>query len=442
MRAPYEISLALRYMMSRRKDAFVSLITTISTGGIALGVAALIIVLSVMNGFESDLKAKILGTNAHVIVLRSGGGMAAYEALSRDIFEKQGEDLVGISPFIYNQGMLTSRANVIGGVIRGLDVSTVTTVTEVKNYIIRGELQDLLPAKTVETIETDHLASESVDEPVEGFDTEMDIPPNPGIGLGKELALNLGVDIGDTINLVSPTGELTPFGNAPRIREYEVRMIFSTGMYEYDSGLAYLALDEAQDFFSMEGVVTGLEIKLHDPDDSDLIAARIGGQLGFPYYTRDWKEMNKNLFGALELEKLAMSIILVLIVMVAGFNIVSTLFMVVIQKGRDIAILKSMGASAAGVRRIFMFEGLVIGAFGATIGLVLGVSLTLLLDKYQFIKLPKDIYYIESLPVLMVGWEILAIVVGALLISVLATMYPAWRASRLDPAEGIRYGAE
>ena len=419
---PYELALALRYMMSRRKDAFVSLITIISIAGISLGVAALIIVLSVMNGFEGDLKSKILGTNAHLVVLRSGGGVAAYDWLQNELHEKFGDRIAGVTPFIYNQGMLTSRSNVLGTVVRGVDLATVTQVTEVKNYVIEGSLDDLAP--TALTVNADGVS------------------PTMGIAVGKELAFNLGVRLGDSVNLVSPTGEITPFGSAPRIRTYVVRMIFSTGMYEYDSALAYLNLAEAQSFFGMEGMVTGLEIKLRNPDRSEVTAGLVAAHLGFPYYTRDWKDLNKNLFGALQLEKIAMSIILILIVLVAAFNIVSTLFMVVLEKGKDIAILMSMGASQGSVRRIFVYEGLIIGVIGAILGTVIGVTLTVLLDKYQFIELPKDIYYIDRLPVRMVNYEIVLIAAGAVVISTLATLYPAWRAGRIDPVEGIRYGAE
>lgn len=418
---PYELALALRYMMSRRKDAFVSLITLISIAGISLGVAALIIVLSVMNGFEGDLKSKILGTNAHLVVLRSGGGVAAYDWLQNELHEKFDDQIAGVTPFIYNQGMLTSRSNVLGTVVRGVDLASVTQVTEVKNYVIEGALEDLAPQVATDGSE---------------------IPPTMGIAVGKELAFNLGVKLGDSVNLVSPTGEITPFGSAPRIRTYVVRMIFSTGMYEYDSALAYINLNEAQSFFGMEGVVTGLEIKLRNPDRSEVVAGLVSAHLGFPYYTRDWKDLNKNLFGALQLEKIAMSIILILIVLVAAFNIVSTLFMVVLEKGRDIAILMSMGASQRSVRRIFVCEGLIIGVIGAVLGTIIGVTLTVLLDKYQFIQLPKDIYYIDRLPVRMVNYEIVLIAVGAVVISTLATLYPAWRAGRIDPVEGIRYGAE
>lgn len=412
----------LRYLTSRRRQGFVSFITLISVLGVTTGVMAMVVVLSVMSGLQHDLRDKILGTNAHVVVLRSGGAIENPVELQRILREAGGPAIVGTTPFIYNQAMLTTPSSVMGVVIRGVEVESATSVTNLRAYMQEGSLDDLTrPVGSAEDPESGEL---------------------PGIILGKELAFNLGVFRGDDVNVVVPTGNVGPMGVTPRMKRFRVAGIFSSGMYEYDSGLVYVSLADAQRFFGMADQVTGIEVKTTDPMKADILARQLATAAGFPYYARDWKDLNRNLFGALQLEKIGMTLILVLIIMVAAFNIVSTLFMVVLQKGREIAILKSMGATNGSIRRIFMLEGLIVGGFGAVTGGGLGLVLCGLLDRYQFVQLPKDIYYIDRLPVLVDPLQVAAILTGAVLISLVATLYPAWRASRLDPVEGIRYGAE
>ncbi len=424
MSAPQRFAwfVGLRYLTSRRRQGFVSFITMISVLGVTTGVMAMVVVLSVMSGLQHDLRDKILGTNAHVVVLRSGGAIEDPDELQRVLHEAGGPAIVGTTPFIYNQAMLTTPSSVMGVVIRGVEVSSATSVTSLWSYMQEGSLEDLATPIA------------DPDDPEAG-----DLP---GIILGKELAFNLGVFRGDDVNVVVPTGNLGPMGVTPRMKRFRVAGIFSSGMYEYDSGLVYVSLADAQRFFGMNGQVTGIEVKTIDPMRADDLARKLAAAVGFPYYARDWKDLNRNLFGALQLEKVGMTLILVLIIMVAAFNIVSTLFMVVLQKGREIAILKSMGATHQAIRQIFMLEGLIIGAFGAIAGGGLGLILCELLDRYQFVQLPKDIYYIDRLPVLVDPVQVAGIMIGAVGIALVATLYPAWRASKLDPVEGIRFGAE
>ena len=424
MSAPQRFAwfVGLRYLTSRRRQGFVSFITMISVLGVTTGVMAMVVVLSVMSGLQNDLRDKILGTNAHVVVLRSGGAIENPDELQRVLHEAGGPAIVGTTPFIYNQAMLTTPSSVMGVVIRGVEVSSATSVTSLWSYMQEGALEDLAAPIA------------DPDDPEAG---EL-----PGIILGKELAFNLGVFRGDDVNVVVPTGNLGPMGVTPRMKRFRVAGIFSSGMYEYDSGLVYVSLADAQRFFGMNGQATGIEVKTIDPMRADDLARKLAAAVGFPYYARDWKDLNRNLFGALQLEKVGMTLILVLIIMVAAFNIVSTLFMVVLQKGREIAILKSMGATHQAIRQIFMLEGLIIGAFGAIAGGALGLILCELLDRYQFVQLPKDIYYIDRLPVLVDPVQVAGILIGAVAIALAATLYPAWRASKLDPVEGIRFGAE
>lgn len=418
----FEWFVGLRYLTSRRKQGFISLITVISILGVMTGVMAMVVVLSVMSGLQNDLRDKILGTNAHIVVLRSGGALDNYGELTSRIEAAIPDVLLGATPFIYNQAMLTTPASVMGVVIRGIEVTSATQVTKLEHYMQEGTLAAL-----------DHPAPDPHD-PAEA--------PLPGIILGKELAQNLGVYPGDAIHVVSPAGSIGPLGVTPKMKRFRVTGVFNSGMYEYDSSLVYVSLRDAQRFFGMGDRVTGIEVKVRDPMRADIAAERIQAALGFPYYTRDWKELNRNLFGALQLEKFGMSLILILIVMVATFNIVSTLFMVVMQKGREIAILKSMGASDGSVRRIFMLEGLIIGVVGAGSGTVLGLIMCAILDRYQFVQLPKDIYYIDRLPVLVDPVQVAVILITAIVLALVATLYPAHRAARFDPVEGIRYGAE
>jgi len=416
----YEWFIGLRYLKAKRKQTFISIITVISIAGVAVGVMALIVVLAVMSGFEKTLKEKILGTQAHLVLLKaSQEGMDHYEEVAKKAEEVKG--VISAAPFIFNQVMLSSESNVSGVVLKGIDPDRVGKVTELAHNLKAGRLQDL---KTT---------------------PEGDLP---GIILGVELAKHLSVSINDAIQVISPLGTMTPMGMMPKMKRFRVKGIFQSGMYEYDNTMAYVSLESAQKFFSMGAHVTGIEIKTDDIYHVKGIGKEIRQRMGFPFWTKDWMEMNRNLFAALRLEKIAMFIILVLIVLVAAFNIISTLIMVVMEKHKDIAILKSMGAPSKGILKIFIIEGLVIGVVGTVLGGILGLGAAFNLEKitgfvenlFGFKILASDVYYIDKLPSQVNPFDVGMIVMTAILISLLATLYPSWRASKLDPAEALRYG--
>jgi len=414
----YEWFIGLRYLKAKRKQTFISIITVISIAGVTLGVMALIVVLAVMNGFEKNLKEKILGTYAHIIVLKAGQeGLDHYEEAAKKVDAVKG--VVSAAPFILSQVMLSSASNVSGVVLKGIDPNLVGKVTDLASNLKAGSLQDLQKGR-------DNVA---------------------GIILGVELAKHLGVSMNDTLQVISPLGNMTPMGMMPKMRRFAVVGIFQSGMYEYDNSLAYISIPVAQKFFDMGDRVTGIEIKTGDIYRVKEIAKEIRRSLGFPFWTKDWMEMNRNLFSALRLEKIAMFIILVLIVLVAAFNIISTLIMVVMEKNKDIAILKSMGASSRGIMRIFLIEGLVIGVVGTFLGAVFGLLAAFNLEKitdfvehlFGFKILSSDVYYIDKLPSQVNPLDVTLILVTAISISLVATIYPSWRASKLDPAEALRY---
>ncbi len=413
----YEWFIGLRYLKAKRKQTFISIITIISIVGVAVGVMTLIVVLAVMSGFEKTLKEKILGTQAHLVVLKANQqGMDHYEEVLKQVQDVKG--VVSAAPFIFNQVMLSSESSVSGVVIKGIDPDRVGKVTELAHNMKAGRLQD--------------LKGES---------------DSPGVILGAELAKHLGVTLNDAIQVISPLGTMTPMGMMPKMKRFRVVGIFYSGMYEYDNTMAYVSLESAQKFFSMGARVTGIEIKTNDIYKVKEIGKEIRQKLGFPFWTKDWMEMNRNLFSALKLEKIAMFIILVLIVLVAALNIISTLIMVVMEKNKDIAILKSMGTPSKGILRIFVIEGGIIGVVGTALGTILGLSMALNLDKivgflenrFGFKIFSPDIYYIEKFPSQVNPMDVGLIVITAILISLLATLYPSWRASRLDPAEALRY---
>ena len=407
----YELFISLRYLKAKRKQIFISLITILSMAGVGLGVMALVVVLSVMSGFEEDLKTKILGTNAHLVIFQHGSPMRDYGEVSRKVEGTEG--VVATTPFIFTQAMITSETNVLGVVLRGIDPNTAGRVINIENNLKKGSMDGL-------------KREEGSSEP-------------PGILVGKELAQTLGIMLGDAVVVVSPLGALAPMGTGPPMKKFRVSGIFDSGMYEYDTTLAYISLKSAQKFLAMDDSVSGVEVKVQDIYGVKEVAREIQKALGFPFWTKDWMQMNKSLFAALKLERTVMFIILVLIVLVAAFGIVSTLIMVVMEKNKDIAILKSMGAAGKSIRRIFIFEGLIIGVVGTALGLIGGYVICMLLAKFQFISLPSDIYYISRLPVKMNGIDFLLVALAAIGISFLATLYPSWQASRLDPAVAIRY---
>ncbi len=422
----YEWFVSLRYLRARRKQVFVSIITFISMAGILLGVAALIIVLAVMNGFEKELRDKILGINAHIILMEYTGPMRDYAQVKQSISSVPG--VVASTPFIYTQAMLKNGDSVSGIVLRGLspadarDVINLGRMTEgrLENLSSQGRAEMKLPKAVADV---------------------------PGIVLGKELARHVGAFLNDTVHIVSPHGIATPMGMVPRMKKFVVVGIFESGFYEYDSTLAYVSLPDSQEFLGLGDQVTGLEIKVDNIYKARDIAGEIEKRLGYPFWARDWMKMNRNLFAALRLEKRVMFIIVSLIVLVAGFNIICTLIMVVMEKTKDIAILKSMGASSKSIMKIFMFQGVIIGGIGTLLGTILGLAISWNIGSisrgienlFGFKILPGDVYYLSELPSLVNYEDVAIIVIGSLLTSLLATIYPSRNASKLDPAEAIRY---
>ena len=417
----YELFIGLRYLRAKRKQTFISVNTFISIAGIFLGVAALIVVLAVMNGFETELRNKILGINSHIVLMKYTGSMDNYEELAETV--KTIDGVVASTPFIYGQAMVKHRERVTGIVVRGISPKDAHSVINF-GTMKEGAIEDLTP----------EIRSHS-------------LPGAPGIAIGKELAQNLGVHLFDTVEIVLPMGIPTPMGIVPRIKKFRVVAVFDSGFYEYDSSLVFMSLADAQTFLNMKGEVTGIGIKIDDVYAARAVAERIEKKLGFNYWARNWMEMNKNLFSALKLEKRVMFIILTLIVLVAAFSIITSLIMSVMEKTRDIAILKSMGATARSIMKIFMVQGLIIGAIGTTLGCITGITVALNLEKlaayleqlFGFKVLPQDVYYLNNLPSQVDYGDVLLIVAITTVICFLASVYPSWNASRLDPADALRY---
>ena len=424
MALPYEIFIGLRYLRAKRRNRTISFNTIVSIVGITLGVAALIGTVGIMTGFKEDVQAKILGTTAHILVNdRMKESMVDYEEQVKKVAGVP--EVLAATPFIFRQVLLTSPSGVQGIILRGIDPAREGTVTELAHNLVNGNLDDLSHSTKV-------VIPEKEREP-NGPDTAM----RPGIILGKELSMRLGAFPGDTLNVVSPVGPVTGASMTPKIRQFVVVGIFQSGMYEYDSSLAYIELGEAQKFFNMGATVTGIEVKVSDVFRAADVARSIEQQLGFAFWARDWMQMNRNLFSALKLEKTMMFLLLVLITIVASFNIVSTLTMIVTEKQREIAILKAMGATRKGIMRIFMLNGLIIGCSGAAIGVPLGYAFLWLIQTFW--TFDPTVYYISRIPVHVLGSDVLLVAGSAILISFAATLYPSLQAAKLDPAAALRY---
>lgn len=554
----YEHFIGLRYLMAKRRSRVVSVITLISIAGVALGVTAMIVVLSVMGGFKKDLKEKILGTKAHIVVeSKEDDEIVAPER----VLEAAGtfDEIVGASPFVEAEVMASSPTNLDGVMLQGIDPNRIGDVSDLDDALeherAKGKLSYLVdPTPLLEQLAAERerekraleeeieAAQEELDrarggeegekpsifeggegpdagvdsepevggggesegpdeeggmppvapsEPAgeegrstetmppvggdregaskeEGAEEESGMPPVvgeadgesdtqeegampsvagdgteeesselPGILIGKELAKSLKVDLGDELNIVTPNADMGPTGPIPRSRPFRVVGIFYTGMYEYDANYAYTGLEEARDFLDREGV-SGVELKAADVNRAMPLADEVREVLGAEFEVLDWKEMNRSLFYALRLEKIAMFVVLTFIILVASFSIIAMLIMIVLEKKRDISVLKSMGVPDGGIMRIFIYQGVVIGAIGAAIGLVLGLTICYLLIEFGF-PLNSEVYYIATLPVDIDPVEVALVVLCTIFISLVATIYPSWQAANLPPVEGLRY---
>lgn len=406
----FETFVAMRYLFALRKQSFISIISLFAVCGVAIGVGALIVVIGVMNGFSTDLRDKILGVNSHILITSLRGGIQDYRELAKEAGEVAG--VTGVTPFVYSEVMLSTRNGVKGVVLRGIDPATSGSVLSLSKDMVSGDVANL--------------------------EVDGDVP---GIIIGSELAKRLGLTQGSEVNLLSPSGRSGAAGFTPRVRRFIIAGVFRTGMFEYDSSLGYVTLPAARKLLGFKGdVVSGLEISVDDVYNVENISKDLRSKVGsFTVYVRHWQEMNANLFAALELEKSAMFIILAMIVLVGSFSIVTTLVMLVIQKTKDIAVLMSIGADSSSIRRIFMLQGTLIGLAGTVFGFLIGVPVSLLLKKYQFIKLPSNVYPVDYLPVRLEAFDLIAIGGAAFLLCFLATIYPARRAAALSPSEALRY---
>jgi lipoprotein-releasing system permease protein len=409
----YEFFIANRYLKSKRKTGFISLINYISIAGVMIGVAALIVVLSIMNGFESEVRSRIIGFRAHLELRKFHRvGLEDYQGVLSQIEDL--DHIVGISPYIDEKGFIIAGQKKSGVGVKAIDPQTVGLVSDIENDVGYGDFN-------VGKVEANGQK------------------PLSGIVLGRYLADRLGVGLGDKVQILSPSGISPILTRVPHFFSFQVTGFFETGIFEFDDNVAYISISEAQRLFEMKKTVTGLEIKLDDLNHADAVAAEIDKIFGYPYHTVTWFEMNKNLFAWMKIEKWGAFIILSLIIMVAAFNIVSTLIMIVLEKTKEIGILKSMGATSSGVMKIFMLEGLIGGLIGTVLGCIIGYGLCWSQMKYQYFSLPADIYIISALPILMKETDFIMIALAAVLLCFVATVYPAKRAAHLDPVEAIRY---
>jgi lipoprotein-releasing system permease protein len=406
----FELFVALRYLLARRKQAFISLISFISTLGVAVGVMALVIALALMTGLQKELRDRIVGSAAHVYVWKIGeGGIRDYQAEAERLVALPG--VVGAAPATLGKALISTDRGEEFISLKGIDPALEKQVTEVARAITAGSLDGLTTLGT----------------------RDLD-----GIAIGQDLSQRLGAYVGDTVTVLTPHGTLSPLGMMPRTRRLTVVAVFSLGLYEFDSTYGFVSLDVAGRLLD-KAHVDFVQLRVDDIYRAPQIAERIPEQLGAEYLTQDWAAMNRSLFSALWLEKMAISITIGLIVMVAALNIIASLVLLVMEKSRDIAILKTMGASARSVMTIFMLQGLVIGLVGTAVGAVGGYGVSHLLDHYQVIRVPMDVYQVAYVPFQIEPRDFVLVIAAAIVICFLATIYPSRQASRLDPAQALRY---
>ncbi|MBI4527626.1 MAG: lipoprotein-releasing ABC transporter permease subunit [Deltaproteobacteria bacterium] len=413
----YELFIGLRYLQSRRRETFISLITVISVLGVMIGVMTLNVVMAVMTGFEEVLRDRLLGFNAHIALVKPGDHIEEYRALLSRVMRDKG--VLAAAPSVYGQVMVTFGRRLSGVVVRGIDPDLANRVVEIQRYLKEGTLAGLKSQQAIE---------------VEGRPVSL-----PGVILGMRLAAQLGATIGDPVQIISPVGTPSAVGVLPRIKRFIVVGLFESGMHEYDNTLIYMNISDAQLFFELGDAVSNIEIRVRDVYQARDVAKRIQQEVGLPYWAEDWSRLWPNLFSALKLEKTVYFLVLLLMVLVGAFNIISTLIMVVMEKRKDIAVLQSMGATRRSIRAIFMIKGCIIGALGTSLGMLLGYGICLLIARYEFIELPKDVFLISTVPVRIYPGNFLLVSVASFLICLVASIYPARHAAKLDPVEIIRY---
>ena len=410
MNVPFELHIALRYLLARRKQAFISLISFVSAAGVAVGVMATIVALALMTGLQRELRDRIVGASAHAYVWKLGeGGIADYTAERAVLREVPG--VLGAAPAILGKALMSAGAGEAFVTLKGIDPAIEMEVTEIASDVHLGSLAALEP-------DDEH--------------------PVDRIVIGQVLATQLGVFVGDRVTVVTPHGTLSPMGMMPRPRRLEVGGIFSLGLHEFDAAYGFVSLDVAKRLLGKDRV-DFMQLRVDDIYAAPEVARRVTEMLGTEYLTQDWAEMNRALFSALTLEKMAIAITIGLIVMVAALNIIASLILLVMEKSRDIAILKTMGASAACITRIFMLQGLVIGLLGTTLGALGGYGLSAIADRYRLVRIPMDVYQVSHVPFTVLALDFTVVVVAAVAVCFVATIYPSRQAAKVDPVQALRY---
>lgn len=406
---PFELQVALRYLLAKRRQVFISVISLVSTIGVTVGVAALIIAMALMTGLQGELQDKILGSSAHVFVFKPAVGIDDYRGEVAKIRAIAG--VTGAAPAVMGKAMISGIGQPGFVAIKGIDPELEPSVTDVAGVLTDGKLSDLVPA------------------------SEDDLP---GIVLGKDLAGQIGAMVGDTVTLTTPNGSLTPMGVMPRMRRFKVVGTFRLGLYDVDSTTGLVALEPGMRLAGVDRV-DHIEVKIADIYNAPRVADQMAADFGPDYVTQDWTDINQQLYSALMLEKIGMGIGIGLIVMVAALNIIASLILLVMEKTRDIAILKTMGASRRSIMLVFLLQGTIIGVIGTVLGAAAGTAIAALADRYQLIKIPSDVYQVSYLPFKVLPEDLVSVIIGAVVVCFIATLYPSRQAAKLDPAQALRY---
>lgn len=417
----FETFVGMRFLRPRRKQILWSIVTVISISGVALGVTVLIVVISVMTGFQDYMRQKSLEAYSHMVVLSFAGQIENYPELLDRVEKFPG--VTAASPFVYSEVMMTRRDNVAGVIVRGIDTASFARVSKVGEAMDIGRLDDL----------------NSLHAPTSEDQTGGEVDQYPAVIIGSELAATLQVFPGDVIGLVTPLGESTPMGMVPKMKRFVVTGIFTLGLFEFDSKFVFVNKTDAQTFFGIGDRVSGVEVTVNDVMKAPEIAMAMNEELGWPYKVKDWTRMNENLFAAIKLEKLVMFVILSLIIFVASMNIFTTLYWTVMDKKRAIAVMRTMGATQNSILRLFLVQGMVIGAIGAVFGLLLGTGLCLAQIKFHLVRIDPKVYLIETLPMKLEIVNFVIVAAAALVMSLAATIIPARTAARVDPVQVLRY---